>query len=149
MGCPREYKIGSGENLIFSICTHNPATGFSVPADSYPIFRVYEEETETPVLTGTMDTLDDSNTVGFYTGSIPTTNASDFKSGKNYTIYISAIVNTFKGGIAYTFKANPWIRGKLFTSITAKKPKLSVTPKKSKITVLGRKPKIVPEVRYQ
>ena len=52
-----------------------------------------------------MAKLDDSNTTGFYTELIACTSANGFESGKNYTVYISATVDSDTGGIAYTFNA--------------------------------------------
>lgn len=103
MGCQSEVYIG--DDLVFSICTHDPDTGALTDADSAPAYRVYEEETTTPILTGTMDKLDDVNTLGFYTELIECTAANGFEHGKSYTVYIEATVDTDTGGIAYSFKA--------------------------------------------
>ena len=103
MGCPSEVVIG--DNLVFSICTHDPDTGILTDADSAPTYRIYEDETATPILNGTMSTLDAGNTDGFYTELIACTAANGFEDGKNYTIYISATVDSDTGGICYGFKA--------------------------------------------
>ena len=103
MGCPSEVEIG--DNLVFSICTHDPDTGVLTDADSDPSYRVYEDETVTPILTGTMAALDSVNTTGFYTESIACTSGNGFENGKTYTIYISATVDADTGGIAYGFIA--------------------------------------------
>lgn len=103
MGCQSIVKIG--DNLTFSITTHDPDTGVLTDADSAPIYRVYEDETGTPVLTGTMSKLDDAGTTGFYTELIACTAANGFEHGKSYTIYISATVDSDTGGICYAFKA--------------------------------------------
>jgi hypothetical protein len=103
MGCPTSTNIG--ENLVFSICTHDPETGILTDADAAPTYRIYEDETATPILTGTMAKLDDGNTVGFYTESIACTAANGFEDGKTYTVYIEATVDGNTGGIAYGFKA--------------------------------------------
>lgn len=103
MGCPAEVEIGS--NLVFSICCHDPDTGVLTDADGAPAYRVYEDETATPILTGTMAVLDTVNTTGFYTESIACTTANGFENGKTYTIYITATVDSDTGGIAYGFKA--------------------------------------------
>jgi len=102
MGCPSECVLG--DNLTFSICTHDPDTGILTDADSAPAYRIYEDETATPILTGTMDKLDDANTTGFYTEQIACTAANGFEAGKTYTIYIEATVDSDTGGIAYSFQ---------------------------------------------
>jgi hypothetical protein len=103
MGCPTEIEIG--DNLVFSICTHDPETGILTDADGNPTYRVYEDETATPLATGTMAKLDDANTTGFYTESIACTALLGYENGKSYTIYIEAIVDTNTGGITLGFKA--------------------------------------------
>jgi hypothetical protein len=103
MGCPSYVEIG--DNLVFSICTHDPDTGVLTDADSLPAYRIYEDETSTPILTGTMAILDTANTTGFYTELIACTSANGFEAGKSYSIYVTATVDGDPGGIAYSFKA--------------------------------------------
>jgi len=116
MGCPSECEIGTGRYVVFSVCTHDPDTGVLTDADSVPTYRIYEEETGTAILDGSMAKLDDTNTTGFYTESIECTSANGFENGKNYTIYISATVDAETGGICYTFKAYD---GRIVNSLTA------------------------------
>lgn len=104
MGCPSEVYIG--DNLVFSICTHDPDTGHLTDADAAPIYRIYEEETAAAILTGTMTKLDDANTTGFYTELIACTAANGFEAGKSYTVYIEATVDSDTGGICYGFRAD-------------------------------------------
>lgn len=101
MGC-QSYAILS-DNLTFSITTHDPDTGVLTDADSNPTYRIYEDETATPILTGTMAKLDDANTTGFYTELIAVTAANGFEVGKSYTIYVEATVDADTGGISYAF----------------------------------------------
>jgi hypothetical protein len=103
MGCPSEVVIG--DNLVFSVCTHDPTTGVLTDADDVPAYRVYEDETATPILTGSMAKLDDVNTTGFYTESIACTAANGFEDGKSYALYITAAVGGDTGGVSYVFKA--------------------------------------------
>jgi hypothetical protein len=103
MGCQSVVDIG--DNLTFSICTHDPDTGVLTDADAAPIYRVYEDETAVPILTGTMALLDAVNTTGFYSELIACTVANGFEDGKSYTIYISATVDGDTGGICYGFRA--------------------------------------------
>jgi len=102
MGCQVEVYIS--DNLTFSICTHDPDTGVLTDADSAPTYRIYEDETATAILSGTMATLDTGNTTGFYTEQIECTAANGFENGKSYTIYIEATVDSDTGGICYGFR---------------------------------------------
>ena len=101
MGCQSAVNIG--DNLTFSVCTHDPDTGVLTDADSLPSYRIYEDETEAAILTGNMSKLDDANTTGFYTELIACTEGNGFEVGKSYTIYVEATVDSDTGGIAYSF----------------------------------------------
>jgi hypothetical protein len=107
MGCQSEVTLG--DNLTFSVCVHDPTSGALTDADSAPAYRVYETETGTAILSGTMAVLDDGNTTGFYTEEIACTTANGFEAGKSYSIYIAATVDGVTGGIAYGFRAAPSI----------------------------------------
>lgn len=104
MGCQASCVIDN--NLTFSICTHDPDTGVLTDASSVS-YRVYEDETATAILNGTMDKLDDANTTGFYTELLAITTANGFEVGKSYTIYIEATVDGDTGGISYGFTVEP------------------------------------------
>ena len=41
------------EQIYFDICTHDPSTGGVSDADSTPTFSVFEEATDTPIVSGT------------------------------------------------------------------------------------------------
>ena len=102
MGCQSEVDLG--DNVTFSVTTHDPDTGVLTDADSVPTYRLYEDETATPILTGSTAKLDDANTTGFYTELVACTTANGFESGKTYTIYLIATVDSDQGGISYAFK---------------------------------------------
>jgi len=102
VGCQSEVTLGS--NLTFSITTHDPATGVVTDAGSAPSYRVYEDETTTAILSGTMAKLDDSNTTGFYSEQIACTTANGFEVNKSYNVYISATVDSDSGAISYGFR---------------------------------------------
>ena len=112
MGCPTHVELE--DNLIFSITTHDPDTGVLTDASAVPIYRIYEDGTETPILTGDMDDgsaattheFDDGNTTGFYVKTIDCSAANGFEEGKTYTIYIEATVDGDKGGMSYAFKVS-------------------------------------------
>ncbi len=101
MGCPS--KVGLGDSVVFSICTHDPDTGVLTDADGAPAYRVYEEETATAILTGSMAKLDNANTTGFYSELLACTVPNGFELDKTYTIYIEATVDSDTGGMCFAF----------------------------------------------
>ena len=103
MGCQSEVTIG--DNLTFTVTTHNPTTGALTDADAGPFYRIYEEETGTTILADNMSKLDAVNTLGFYSEKILCSVASGYESGKSYSIYIYATVAGVMGGISYGFRA--------------------------------------------
>ncbi len=103
MGAPATVEIG--DNLVFSVRTHDPDTASLNVADTAPPYRIYEDETGTPILTGTMSALDSGNVTAFYTELIACTSANGFEAGKTYTIAINATVNSITGGTTFSFKA--------------------------------------------
>lgn len=90
--------------LTFVCNTHIPSTGASSDADSLPTYRIYEDETGTAIVSGTMSKLDDANTTGFYSERVELASASGFEVGKCYTIYIEATVDSVMGTISHTFQ---------------------------------------------
>lgn len=78
-------------------------TGVATDADAVPAYRVYEEETATPLLTGNMALLDSSNTAGFYSEQITLSAANGFEVGKCYCVHIAATVNSVAGATAREF----------------------------------------------
>jgi hypothetical protein len=102
MGCQSSVILGN--NLSFTICTHDPDTGVLTDADAVPAYRVYEDETAAAILNGNMAKLDDANTTGFYSELIACTSGNGFEVGKSYNIYIEATVDGDEGGISYGFE---------------------------------------------
>jgi hypothetical protein len=90
--------------LTFPANTHTASTGAATDADGAPAYRVYEDETSTPILTGTMALLDSANTAGFYTEQITLSAANGLEKGKCYTVYIEATVGGVKGTMSHTFQ---------------------------------------------
>lgn len=109
MGCPASCVLD--DNLVFSVTTHDPSTGVVTDADSVPTYRIYEDDTATAILNGSMAMLDGTNTTGFYIKSIAVTAANGFEAGRNYTIYVEAAVGGDSGAICYTFKVDPLVAG--------------------------------------
>lgn len=89
--------------LTFAVNTHNNK-GQARDADSVPFYHIYEEETATPIVTGTMALLNGSNTVGFYSEQVQLTAAKGFELGKCYNIYIEATVQGTQGSISHLFQ---------------------------------------------
>lgn len=92
------------DNLPLVVATHTPSTSAAVDADSAPTYRVYEQETTTPILTGTMALLDDANTTGVYSEVIALTAANGFEAGKGYTIVVSGTVGGVTGNEVISFQ---------------------------------------------
>lgn len=86
--------------LAFYCNTHTPATGAITDADAVPPYRIYEDEADTPILTGNMAKLDDANTVGFYSEQIQLTAGNGFEEDKSYCIRILPTV----GGVSYALE---------------------------------------------
>lgn len=66
--------------------TTGSTTNVATDADSAPAYRVYEDTTDTAILTGTMSKLDDTNTTGLYRVQLTLSAANGFEKGKTYTI---------------------------------------------------------------
>jgi hypothetical protein len=90
--------------LTFYANTHRFDTGAATDADSVPSYRIYEDETGTAILTGSMALLDSSNTAGFYSEQITLSAANGFEKGKSYAVYISAAVNSVTGATHHTLQ---------------------------------------------
>jgi len=90
-------------NLTIYANTHTPATGAAVDADAAPGFRCYEDETGTPLLTGSMALLDDVNTTGFYSEQIAVTAANGFEAGKSYCVRVTGVVGGVTGVSVHQF----------------------------------------------
>lgn len=104
MGCPSEVEIG--DNLVFTVCTHVSTSGVRSDADAVPNYRLYEDTTGTPVVTGDMAKLDDDNTTGFYAKTISCLAASGFENAKSYNILVTAAVNAVTACTSYSFKCS-------------------------------------------
>lgn len=90
--------------ITWSVTTHNPTNGSGQDADSAPTYHVYEDETSTPLVTGTMALLNGSNTLGFYSEQIQITAALGFEQGKSYNIYVQAVVAGITGTTTRNFQ---------------------------------------------
>lgn len=95
------YAVGA--TLTFYAMTH-AVGGILTDADNPPAYRVYEEITGTPILTGNMAKLDDAGTTGFYAAQLDLSGGNGFEYGKCYCIYITAAVGGITGGAVRTFQ---------------------------------------------
>ena len=114
--------------------THRFDTGAATDADAAPAYRVYEQSTTTPLLTGTMALLDSTNTAGFYQAQITLSPANGFEDGKSYGIYISAAVNAITGTMHHQFRVGPgqanvtqWLGTAAATPTVAGVPEVDIT----------------------
>lgn len=89
--------------LTFTVITHR-SNGNLSDADTPPTYRLYEDETGTPILSGSMAKLDDAGTTGFYSEQITLSAANGFEAGKSYAIYVTATVQSTAGGQTLNFK---------------------------------------------
>lgn len=105
--------------LTFTIVTHTVTTGAATDADSAPSYRIYEDETSTPILTGTMALLDSGNTAGFYSEQITLSAANGFEKGKSYNIYIQATVNSIVGATTRNLQIEAEVDANSVSSIGA------------------------------
>lgn len=92
------------DTLTWTVNTHDASTGAATDDDSVPSYRVYEDETGTPILTGSMAKLDDANTTGFYSEQITLSAANGFEKGKSYNIYVAATVDSVVGTDSFGFQ---------------------------------------------
>lgn len=92
------------DQITFTVTTHSPTNGSGQDADSVPTYHVYEDETSTPLVTGSMALLNGSNTIGFYSEQFQPTIALGFEKGKSYNIYIQAVVGSVTGTITRNFQ---------------------------------------------
>jgi len=92
------------DTLTFTCNTHTPSTGAVTDADAVPTYRVYEDETGTPILTGSTAKLDDAGTTGYYSEQITLSAANGLEKGKTYTIRMSATVGGVTGTMSHAFQ---------------------------------------------
>lgn len=103
------YEINN--TPTFTITTRRVDTGAASDADTNPMYHVYEDETSTPIITGTMSLLNSANTAGFYSEQITLSAANGFEVGKSYNIYIQATVNGVTGSMSRSFQIRPNVIG--------------------------------------
>jgi hypothetical protein len=95
------------EVVHFDVTTHNPSTAGISDADSTPTFSVFEEATDTPILSAQSFTKRTALT-GDYRGTFTVSLANGFEVGKWYNVVATAVVGGITGKCtAMTFRAAP------------------------------------------
>ena len=117
--------------LTFTVNTHTPSTGAVTDADAVPTYRVYEDETGTPILTGSTAKLDDAGTTGYYSEQITLSAANGLEKGKTYTIRLSATVGGVTGAMSHTFQ----IEAEVDANIVSDKTGFGLAADQSAVTV--------------
>lgn len=98
MGCPTQCILG--ENLTFTIQVKD-SNREPIDVTGSLNYNVYEDETATAILTGTMTKLDSQT--GFYSEQIACTAANGFELYKTYTIRATATVSGVSLARTYSF----------------------------------------------
>lgn len=100
-----------GERLLNSTLTFYVQTldtgGSALDADAVPGYSVYEEETGTAIVTGSMAKLDDAGTTGFYSEQVSLTDANGYELHKDYCIRMTATVDGQAAVSLYTLRIGP------------------------------------------
>jgi len=95
------------EVVHFDFITSHPTTQAATDADSTPTFDVFEEDTDTPILSAQNATKRTSKT-GNYRGSFTASAANGLEVGKCYSVTASATVNSVAGkGVVLRFRCGP------------------------------------------
>lgn len=66
--------------------------GVATDATGTPTYAVYEESTDTAILSGNMAKQDDSGTTGFYYGQVTLSAANGLEVSKSYVVRVSGTV---------------------------------------------------------
>jgi len=80
-----------GDTITLDFTTHNPSTGAVSDADGLPTAEVFEDTTDTTVISLTV--VKRTAKTGNYRVSIVATGANGFEVGKSYNVIASATVN--------------------------------------------------------
>jgi len=91
-----------GQDFNGSIVT-TAGTGSPVDADALPTYSIYEDGTNTAILTGSYAKLDDAGTTGYYQIEIECTAANGFERFKSYHVKSSATIATTVVGTTDSF----------------------------------------------
>lgn len=87
----------------FDVVTHDPDTGSVHDADSVPVYDVFEDANDTPILSAQATTKRTSKT-GNYRGTFTVSAANGFEADKSYNVVASATVTGTVSAVAITAK---------------------------------------------
>jgi hypothetical protein len=93
-----------GRTVTIPCTTYSPTTGGAADADVGPNYRIYKNGSVTAIATGTLNKIDGDNTTGFYSATVSLSPVKGFLSGKSYTVYIEATVDSVVGTVLHYFK---------------------------------------------
>ena len=99
MSCPTECVLG--QNLVFSVNCKG-ADGTATTPTGNVSYSLYEDETTTEILSGTM-TVDFDSKTGFCTEQVGCTAANGFERYKTYTVRINATISGTALAKSYSF----------------------------------------------
>lgn len=88
-------NIPQGEVVHFDVTTCDPSTGAVTDADSAPGWKVFEEDSDTAIQSGTMTKR--TTKTGNYRASVTVSAGNGFDVGKWYSIVVSATVDSTTG----------------------------------------------------
>jgi hypothetical protein len=94
--------------LRVHVQTSSVTTGAAVDADSVPTWRVYEDDTATPVTTGSFVTLNAQT--GFYVANITLAAAIGYEVGKQYAVRTQVTVASIIGADVHSFQIQSEVR---------------------------------------
>lgn len=89
-----------GETITIDFGTYSPSTGASAAADSTPSVYVFEETTDTAILTPTP--VQRTGYTGIYRVQVACTSGNGFEAGKSYSVVASATVETITARVPLT-----------------------------------------------
>lgn len=103
VGCVSAFgQVPLGE-VVYWDCPTFAASGALVNADATPTFKIYEEATDTAIVTGNLTLR--TSTTGEYRGTATASSGNGFEVGKWYNVYCYATVATIPGAkVALTFR---------------------------------------------
>jgi hypothetical protein len=83
-----------GDTIIYDFTTHNPLTGAVSDADSTPTCEVFENDTDTPILTPAVTKR--TSKTGNYRVPIAATSGNGFAVGRSYNVIVDVTMNTMQ-----------------------------------------------------
>ena len=84
-------NVTLGDTVTFDFCTHSPSSGAATDADSTPSVEVFEDDTDTAILSPTP--VKRTRKTGNYRVNMTASDANGFEIGKTYNVVASATVS--------------------------------------------------------